>query len=709
MTPRRLAAGLIGLVAFGVSGASAQEWNAVGPPGGAVTSIASDDHGGIYASNGQLLYRWNADANTWHLLRDAPGSGISISGSTLYRLGGPHAYRSDDAGLSWLSLGDLPEYLFDPIAVDAIRPSVFFAATLGDSYIRHLFRSDDGGVTWHQLSAGLPADDVSYHYILLVDSSRPNTVFLGSALYGVFRSTDEGDTWMPANGGLPCPGPLQDGFRRNCLSSLAQAPDGTLYVGIAYDGGLYRSEDRGDTWQLVAPELTALEVDHLAVDASGGDTVLAVAITPPPRQNDGTFVPPRPRVYRSDDRGQSFVLVHDGLPVDALGQFARPAIATVIDPTAPHAFYAATERGVYRSTDRGASWQAINGGLNTTCIHGIAVNPTTGTLHALGAARYWRRPAGSTDWEEGDISIVDPTYGRLSIGESERSGIVSDPAGVLYVYGTEIGPFSSVDDGRTWIPRFVDNGPVLDLAVDPNHPGTIFVARGYGGILRSRDGGATWETVLDTGGGAPGSVTGVGVDSHSQRVFALDEHALFASSDGGGSWHQIGSGQPDTWHLLVAPTDGPTLLAVKPIGGLALSRDHGRHWHAASVPGSNASERFTFPATVDPDDPRTLYTAGRFLFRSDDAGTNWRRLGASLLSTPFDLKVDADDPNIVYAATCGAGVQAFRQVAEPRASSADSDGCAIGPGSRSAWPLAPAALLALLVLGQRRRAHTAKR
>src|SRR4051812_2089134 len=74
---RRLTYGVIGLASIGAVGASAQDWTMIGPAGGEVSRVASDERGTVYSSNGELLFRWNSGAGTWQLLRNAPGGGVS--------------------------------------------------------------------------------------------------------------------------------------------------------------------------------------------------------------------------------------------------------------------------------------------------------------------------------------------------------------------------------------------------------------------------------------------------------------------------------------------------------------------------------------------------------------------------------------------------------------------------------------------------------
>jgi len=700
MRRRIAAAAAILLIGSAARLTRAQEWEPIGPDGGDVQSIVVDDHGGVFASNRTLPFHWDAGRARWQALPNGPGGALSVVGQTLYSAYG-NASRSDDGGASWIALGKFADFAFDPIAIDPRRPDVLLAAAFDANFVRHLFKSEDGGTSWREVNAGLPTQDYSYNYTILFDPVRPQTVFLGSQISGVYRSSDDGESWTPVNGPLACPRAVPAGGEDSlCLRSLAQGPDGVLYAG-AEDGGIYRSDDRAASWQRVAPELANVRAFTLVVHPTDDATVFAVVGGPFPDVGGH----PRPGVYRSDDHGESFRLSDDGLPVTGTATVA-------VDSAHPDTIYAATYRGAYRSVDRGASWQAINDGLYTSCIEGFGFNETTGTLHAIGDARYWRGLDHGAQWQEGDVSVTYAGYPPEHLGQSDRSDVVFDPHddGALYAYDEFLGPFVSTDDGGTWQPRFISDleYPTAELEFDRRRSGRLFIATPYSAVQRSDDAGRHWQSVLDSGGGAPGEIEGVAIDASNDDVFALYEHALVLSRDGGDHWQRVGKGldedYPSVQRFLVAPTDSPTLLAVSLASGLRVSRDRGHAWSApnlGSEPGDPA-----FATAVDPRHAQTIYTTtSTHLFRSDDAGAHWRSVGGQLpAARVYDLAVDPDDSAAVYAATCGAGVQLLRQ-ASTTSPGADTAGCDIRPGidRDTFWPLAALMILAVLALVHRLR------
>lgn len=655
---------LVGVLAAGTL-APAQDWQDLGPTGGAIDNVWFDEGGRTYAVGGGF-FRRDPDDHAWRRLPPAPGPQISGSNHALFSTGSDaHVHRSVDGGVTWQASAALPELTFDAPSVDVSDDAILYTATVQADFIRRLYRSRDGGQSWQAITRGLPDRDFSQRYILRADVEVAHAVFVASQIHGVFASTDAGEHWADANAGLPCPGVVSDEGRRPCVLALEQATDGTLYAGAA-DGRVYRSDDRAQSWHSLHAEPLDERVVALAVAARNPATVLAATSS---TWTGGQA--PEYQILRSTDGGAHFEAPGTGLPHGAIH-------ALVVDAQNSGRAYAATDDGIYASLDGGRSWFAYNDGLFASCVYALGAGGASTTLHAIGPQRYWRRAGASAEWTEGDISVTEPGYGRIAVG-SELAGIVVAPDGNrLYAFDFALGPFASDDGGQTWTPRFGSAGPfgAYDLAVDSRDSDSIFIATDYAAIELSRDGGRHWERVHDTGGGAPGQVRGVAVHPRNGDVYALYDHATFASPRAGDTWRQIGNGQDGAWGLEVVATDPPTLLTQTPYAAATLSRDGGRRWRALRVRGEDEFERTVVATAADPTAAHMLYgVAGRQLYRSDDAGAGWHAVGAPLPIGVQVLRVDPNDPDRIYAATCGAGVQLLVQ--EPAPTGSEPSGCAM--------------------------------
>jgi photosystem II stability/assembly factor-like uncharacterized protein len=180
-------------------------------------------------------------------------------GSVILAASAKGLLRSTDRGGLWESrrLGLASAVL--ALAVAPGSPATVAAATsLG------LFTSADAGESWTP-RGGTP-DSCIHSLAFLPGGDR---VLFVATPRGLFRSPDQGETWAPRGGGLP----LSD------ITGLALHPDGrVLYVSDFARGGVYRSEDAGDSWVRVTSEgLVSDRVWGLALDPAEPRLLIAAA------------------------------------------------------------------------------------------------------------------------------------------------------------------------------------------------------------------------------------------------------------------------------------------------------------------------------------------------------------------------------------------------------------------------------------------------
>jgi photosystem II stability/assembly factor-like uncharacterized protein len=203
-------------------------------------------------------------------------------------------------------------------------------------------------------------------YLAPGPDSEPDTLWAGIQPAGLFRSGDGGeswtpsplnehptrDSWQPAGGGLALGGIQHD-----------PSDPRRLYCSLSA-GGVYRSDDGGATWSPVNRGVRATFQPREYPET--GQCVHKLRVHPalPERLYQQNHC----GVYRSDDRGESWREITDGLPSDfgyALAHDPRdPDRAFVIPEESSH--MRATVDGrlrVYETTDAGASWTALTAGL----------------------------------------------------------------------------------------------------------------------------------------------------------------------------------------------------------------------------------------------------------------------------------------------------------------------------------------------------------
>jgi photosystem II stability/assembly factor-like uncharacterized protein len=255
-------------------------------------------------------------------------------------------------------------------------------------------------------------------------------------------------------------------------------------------------------------------------------------------------------------------------------------------------------------------------------------------------------------------------------------------AGLAHDASSWGGLFRSRDGGATWFQASVGKvmGSALAVAVDPNDPTRLLLGTDSG-LLESRNGGLDWDlTAADVllgavlavafdGAGqtilaASGSTLATSADGVRWRSSALPVgaaparslvagaapgmfylvgwHGLFRTEDGGATWSELRTGQPDpTVTRLVIDAQTPAKLMVVAGGDVWLSPDSGRRWdgRSAGLPAGQIEV-----AAFDPARPDGLWAAGaNQVFASEDAGATWRRVGQALPEAGTEIRGIAVD------------------------------------------------------------------
>src|SRR5882762_2968673 len=124
------------------------------------------------------------------------------------------------------------------VLVDPFEPDTVYASTLAG-----LYKTTDGGMAWVRIGQSLQ-DQMLFSMIL--DRTKQGVIYLGGR-EGVHRSVDGGATWSTLNTGLATLN----------IRSLVQSPtEPDVFYAGTNGSGLYRSKNRGETWELVPTRLS---------------------------------------------------------------------------------------------------------------------------------------------------------------------------------------------------------------------------------------------------------------------------------------------------------------------------------------------------------------------------------------------------------------------------------------------------------------------
>ena len=196
----------------------------------------------------------------------------------------------------------------------------------------------------------------------ILSSHNPNIIYHG--MQYLFRSLDRGDTWERISPDLTRndPGELGD-IPYHTLFSISESPlkYGLIYAG-SDDGRAHVSRDGGKNWQEITAGLPARKwVSRLAASQHKLGTVYLTQNG----KRDDDFTP---YVWRSEDFGKTWRNIAGGIPLGPVNVIRE-------DGRDPDTLYLGTDSAVFISKDGGKGWQILGGNLPTAYVHDLVIHP----------------------------------------------------------------------------------------------------------------------------------------------------------------------------------------------------------------------------------------------------------------------------------------------------------------------------------------------
>jgi len=403
-------------------------------------------------------------------ISSASDCGVAISPSTPNILAvafnhstGPTLFKTLDGGQHWAALTPTPDNMHaGGLFFSASNPNVIFAGSAA------LFRSLDGGVSWHDVTTGSNGVTIHPDQNAFAFIGTTNQMFVGND-GGVFLTPDASASniqWTNLNNGLATLR-IYPGF------SIHPTDPNITFAGTQ-DEGTMRYSGQPD-WQTV----TCGDSSYTAVDQSNPANVYV-----------NCFLAD---VESSTDGGNTFKPAANGINASDPMVFFPPL---VIDPMNGAALYFGTNR-VYLSTDHATTWNIISptfGELNS-----ISVSPRdSNTVFAAESTKVWTSTNAvvgvSANWTGSNSGLPPRAITR----------VIADPNDAHTAYVTLSGfsgfvdnaghVFKSIDTGQSWvdISGNLPNMGANDLAIDPDVPGTLYLATDIG-VFTTSNGGITWQ------------------------------------------------------------------------------------------------------------------------------------------------------------------------------------------------------------------------
>ncbi|MDB4888241.1 MAG: hypothetical protein JWL61_96 [Gemmatimonadetes bacterium] len=645
----------------------AMRYRMIGPARGgrvtAVTGVPQQPMTFYFGSTGGGVWKTTDAGITWRSTGDQAFASSSIgaldvadsdpnviyvgTGSEAIRSNvsiGRGIYKSTDAGRSWKFVGLRDAGQIGAIVVHPTNPDVVFAAVLGNPFAhtptRGVYRTKDGGATWqkvHFLSDSTGAVDIELqpgnpnvvYASMWHGQRRPWTIISGGAEDGIYKSIDGGDTWKRLGNGLPT-----GVIGKSDLAVSAASPMRVYALVEAKDGGgLYRSDDAGESWSLVntTPGLITRPFYYDNVDAD-------------PTNADVVYVGTE-GFYKSTDGGKTFRTMrtphgdnHD----------------MWINPTNGQIFIQSNDGGANVSLNGGQSWSTQEN------------QPTAEIYQVATDEQYPYRVYGA---QQDNSTLIVPSLPVGSAGlddpiQSWRQGpgcetgpIIPNRTNPDTVYGACKGQWSrmslrSGQERQSWPGgqslygnanadlryRFQRVSP---MEVSPHEPHTVYYGSQF--VHRTRDEGATWETISpDLTANDPryrGVISGapITIDVTGEEMYATLYSIRESPLTPGVIW--------------TGANDGP----------ISVTRDGGKTWKNITPkdlpPGGRVQN-------IDPSPRRPgaayvavlRYLLGDFqpyIYKTEDYGATWTKI-VNGIQNDVPTRVVREDParaGLLYAGT----------------------------------------------------------
>ena len=450
--------------------------------------------------------------------------------------------------------------------------------------------------------------------------------------------------------------PNNNGIGR--INVVAEDPNDSsrIFVGTPA-GGLWYSEDSGNSWNTTTDLFPNLGVSNIVFDPNNSDIMYIGT-----GDRDHTFISTSTfGIMKSTDGGFSWTLTNFQPGNSGLPNFTV-LHKILIHPTNSNTMIASTDTGVYRTTDAWVTWTLV---LANECLRHMKFHPTnsniiygttSGSMCGLngGIVEFYRSTNNGVSWintplpnttdiQRCAIGLSPATPNKIVLLASYNDPNDNDDFFALYI---------STNAGASFTTKNIITPPNLGsqqfydwtLAVNPNNSNIMYAGGVW--LYKSTDGGTTWASTSCTN-------SCIHADQHfskfeGNRLYIANDGGLWRSTTHGSSWEDLNDGLAITQYYRISNSESnPNQL-------LAGSQDNGTHqWTTGSWNWEFGGDGMD--NEIDPNDDQNLfvsYQRGHF-FRSTNGGTTFSPMinpnaTGTVGAWVTPIKIDPNNTNNIY-------------------------------------------------------------
>ncbi len=670
---------------------NSMQWRCIGPHRGGRTvgavGVPSQPNVFYIGVNNGGVWKTNDYGRTWKPIFDDQPTGsigdivVSPSNPNVIYVGsgeglqrpdlsvGDGIYRSADGGKTWINTGLKEGLQIGGLDIDPKNENRVFAAVLGHPYgpntERGVYRSTDGGKNWERV---LYKDENTGATQVTIDPNNSNIIYAdmwagrqgpwengawNGKESGLFKSMDGGTTWKKLTTGLPT---TEQGLARIGFC-IAPSNSNRLYATVEAGkyGGIYRSDDAGETWALMNPDERLWgrgnDFAEIKADPKNADIVYSANVV----------------TWKSVDGGKTWSAFRGAPGGDDYHRIW-------INPDNPQVMLIASDQGAIITVNGGETFSSWN-------------NQPTAQFYHVSADNDFPYNVYSGQQESGSVSIASRgNDGQISYREwhpvaaEEYGYVVADPLNPNLVYGGKISRYDkrngqsqniSPEAVRSGKYRFLRTAPVLFNPIDKK---TLYFAGNV--LFKTMDGGNKWDIISPDlsreSWDIPESV-GIYTKEDMKKMprrgviytvapsyvdintiwCGTDDGLIHLTKDGGKTWKSVTPPAITAWSKVslmdASHTNSNTAYA-------AVNRircdDQRPHIYKTTDAGKTWTEIVNGlpndPINVVKEDPirKGLLFAGseRAVYVSFDDGANWQSLRLNMPATSIrDLVIKDDD------------------------------------------------------------------